>query len=80
MQPRKRKRWPSRLVMDGPEMIRRMRADPALARIPIILMTALPEAIPKGADAHHDVALVKPFSLAELLRTMERLLLRKPAG
>ncbi len=61
-------------VMDGPEMIRRMRADPALASIPTILMTALPEAIPTGSAALHDAVLVKPFSLAELLRVMARLL------
>jgi CheY-like chemotaxis protein len=61
-------------VMDGPEMIRRMRADPALAAIPTILMTALPEAIPTGAAAVHDAVLVKPFSMAELLHTLHRLL------
>jgi CheY-like chemotaxis protein len=61
-------------VMDGPELIRRMRADPALAAIPTILMTALPEAIPTGAAAMHDAVLVKPFSRAELLETVQRLL------
>jgi CheY-like chemotaxis protein len=61
-------------VMDGPEMIRRMRADPALATIPTILMTALPEAIPTGAAALHDAVLVKPYSMAELLETVRRLL------
>jgi CheY-like chemotaxis protein len=61
-------------VMDGPEMIRRMRADPQLAAIPTILMTALPEAIPTGAAALHDAVLVKPYSIAELLETMRRLL------
>ena len=61
-------------VMDGPEMIRRMRADPALARIPTILMTALPEAVPTGPAALHDAVLVKPFSLADLLAVMARLL------
>jgi CheY-like chemotaxis protein len=55
-------------------MIRRMRADPALAAIPTILMTALPEAIPTGAAAVHDAVLVKPFSMAELLHTLHRLL------
>src|SRR3954463_4856196 len=57
-------------VMDGPEMIRRMRADPALAAIPTILMTALPEAVPVGPGALHDAVLVKPYSLAELLETV----------
>ena len=61
-------------VMDGPEMIRRMRADPRLAAIPTILMTALPEAIPTGDAALHDAVLVKPFSMAELLDTVRRLL------
>ena len=61
-------------VMDGPEMIRRMRDDPKLAAIPIILMTALPEAIPTGAAALHDAVLVKPYSIVELLETMRRLL------
>jgi CheY-like chemotaxis protein len=66
-------------VMDGPEMIRRMRADPKLAAIPAILMTALPEAIPKGDGAMHDAVLVKPFSKAELLEVVQRLLPSPPA-
>jgi|SRR5215510_1911094 len=61
-------------VMDGPEMIRWMRADPRFAVIPVVLMTALPEAIPSGETALHDAVLVKPFSLAEVLATMRRLL------
>ena len=60
-------------VIDGPEMIRRMRADPALSHIPAILMTALPEAVPSG-NALHDAVLVKPFSIAELLDVIRRLL------
>jgi len=61
-------------VMDGPEMIRRMRADPALAHIPTILMTALPEAVPTGDGVAYDAILVKPFSIADLVAVMERLL------
>jgi CheY-like chemotaxis protein len=61
-------------VMDGPEMIRRMRADPRFAAIPAVLMTALPEAIPRGEPALHDAVLVKPFSLAEVLAVVRRLL------
>ena len=61
-------------VMDGPEMIRRMKADPKFSSIPTILMTALPEAIPDGAAAQHDAVLVKPFSFAELIETLHRLL------
>ena len=60
-------------VMDGPEMIRRMRADPALAAIPAILMTALPEVVP-AEGAMHDALLVKPFTITELLAVIHRLL------
>jgi CheY-like chemotaxis protein len=59
-------------VMDGPEMIAAMRADPTLAHIPVILMTALPEAI-KG-DVGANATLVKPFGFRELLETIDRLL------
>lgn len=61
-------------VMDGPEMIRRMRADPSLASIPAILMTALPEAVPTGAAGQHDAVLVKPYSITELIETIHQLL------
>jgi len=61
-------------VMDGPELIRKMRADPALASIPIILMTALPEAVSSGDGARQDAVLVKPFSITELIETMQTLL------
>jgi DNA-binding response OmpR family regulator len=67
-------------VMDGPELIRRMRADPRFVAIPTILMTALPEAIPTGDDAMPDAVLVKPFSMGELLATMHRLLPPAPGG
>ena len=60
-------------VMDGPEMIRRMRADPSLAPIPAILMTALPEVVP-AEGAMHDALLVKPFTITELLGVIQELL------
>ena len=60
-------------VMDGPEMIRRMRADSRFASVPAILMTALPEAVPQGDDALHDAVLLKPFSLPELLELFDQL-------
>lgn len=61
-------------IMDGPELIRQMRADPRLAAIPTILMTALPEAVPQGAAAQHDAVLLKPYALAELLELMGKLI------
>jgi CheY-like chemotaxis protein len=57
-------------VMDGPELIRRMRAEPRFAAIPAILMTALPEAVPEGSL--HDALLVKPFRMRDLVATIAR--------
>jgi DNA-binding response OmpR family regulator len=61
-------------VLDGVSMIRQMRADPRFAAIPVVLMTALPEAVPEAARPMIDVLLVKPFTLRELLETVHRLL------
>lgn len=66
-------------VMDGPEMIKRMRGDPRFAAIPTILMTALPEAVPQGDAAQYDAVLLKPFSISELLETMEPLIKPRPS-
>jgi CheY-like chemotaxis protein len=63
-------------ILDGPEMIRRMRLDPTLARIPAILMTALPEAVPTGELGQHDALLVKPYKIAELVALIEKLVKR----
>ncbi|MEO8844633.1 MAG: response regulator [Kofleriaceae bacterium] len=60
-------------IMDGIEMIRRMRADPELANIPTIMMTAVPEAVPKGDLGQHDALIVKPYKIADLLALIEKL-------
>lgn len=60
-------------ILDGPEMIRRMRQEPTLARIPTILMTALPEAVPTGELGQHDALLAKPYKIAELVALIEKL-------
>lgn len=60
-------------VMDGPELIRCMRADSRFAHIPVVLMSALPEAVPQGDAALHDGVLIKPFSLGELLELIQTL-------
>ena len=62
-------------VMDGPEMLRQMKQDPQLAAVPVIMMTALPEAVPQGTP--HDALLIKPFSPDVMLETVARLLLER---
>jgi CheY-like chemotaxis protein len=61
-------------LMDGPELIQKMRADDRYAAIPVILMTALPEAIPPEAEAQAAAVLVKPFRIALLVKVIERLI------
>ena len=64
--------------MDGYEVCRRMRRDPALAQVPVIMVTALDdrESRLKGIEAGADDFLTKPFDEAELsarVRTITRL-------
>jgi CheY-like chemotaxis protein len=56
-------------VMDGYELIRRLRADPTTADIPILSVSANVEP-PAGVDA----AIAKPYHWKELMSVAERLL------
>jgi len=54
-------------VMDGVQMIRAMRAHPAYADIPVLVITAAPIAVPE--DIRKSTAILgKPFDVAALLR------------
>ena len=54
--------------MDGHELCRRLRADPGLAAVPVILLTARAgsEAVVEGLEVGADDYVVKPFALREL--------------
>lgn len=58
--------------MDGLEFRRRQRADPRLARIPVVLMTAATEARVPLADLAPDASVRKPVELATLLDVIGR--------
>jgi circadian clock protein KaiC len=49
-------------VLDGSEMLKAMRADPELATVPVVVMTALPEAVPPKDEAAFEAVLQKPFT------------------
>jgi CheY-like chemotaxis protein len=59
-------------VMGGAELIRRLRADPSTAQIPILAATADPQ-LAEGADA----VLVKPYLPGEVLTATNTLLTQK---
>jgi CheY-like chemotaxis protein len=61
-------------IMDGPELVHAMRDDPRFKDIPIVLMTALPEALPPGTESQFDAVLVKPFTFDEMFAVMSKLM------
>ena len=62
-------------LMDGYEVCRRIRADPAFAFLPVVMITASGEAEKRrGLDAGADDFVAKPFDQAELLARVRSLL------
>lgn len=61
-------------VLDGIGMLRAMRANPDFASIPVIMMTAVPEALPKEKPALFQSALSKPFTPKALFSAIEQAL------
>ena len=68
--------------MDGIEVCRRIRADPFLARMPVLFLTAKgrPSDVAQGLDAGGDDFLVKPFEVIELPARIRALLRRASGG
>jgi CheY-like chemotaxis protein len=62
-------------ALDGLQVCQRIKSDPGLARIRIVLLTARGQARDRqaGAQAGDDDYLVKPFSPLQLIDTIERL-------
>jgi DNA-binding response OmpR family regulator len=75
-----RAREPDAVVLDvmlphksGLDVVREMRADPALARTPVVLMTAVPWSV-DAEPTHGCVVVHKPFTVECLLGAIEGLL------
>jgi DNA-binding response OmpR family regulator len=68
--------------MDGVEVCRRIRANPYLAKIPIIFLTARGRApdVVAGLDAGADDYLVKPLEVIELPARIRAILRRAPGN
>jgi DNA-binding response OmpR family regulator len=62
--------------IDGMEVVRRIRADPATAAIPVLLLSARAQAkdIAEGLDAGADGYMTKPFEPLDLLERVAALL------
>jgi two-component system phosphate regulon response regulator PhoB len=64
--------------LDGLDVLRALRADPATARLPVLILTARtrPLDVEPGRDAGVTGYIVKPFSPGELVRRVEETLTR----
>jgi CheY-like chemotaxis protein len=62
--------------IDGIELCRRLKADPATSHIPLIALSAnaMPNDIERALRAGFDVYLTKPLNVAELFAEMDRML------
>ena len=67
-------------VLDGPATLLAMRGNPDFASIPVIMMTALPEALPKNDPPLFQAVLYKPFTLESLQSAVKGLIDSSPAG
>ena len=63
--------------LTGIEMLHRMRADPATAALPFILLTARAQVVD---EAGIDGFIAKPFGLADLAAVVDAVLARGPSG
>lgn len=57
-------------VLTGKEMLRQMRADPNFADIPVVIMTALPGAVPADEPPGYQAVLQKPFTPERLFEVV----------
>ena len=60
--------------MDGPEVCRRLKADPRTVGVPVVFLTALPRETlaARLGDCPHEGVLPKPFRLDDVLAVVRR--------
>ena len=68
--------------IDGYEVCRCIRADPALASIPVIMLTAMGKVADRayGLEMGADDYVAKPFDIPDLLKRIEAILSKRRAG
>jgi len=61
-------------VMDGATLLARIKAEPALQAIPVVMMSSMPEAAVAERCVGYAAFLRKPFKLFEVVGLVERLI------
>jgi DNA-binding response OmpR family regulator len=61
-------------ILDGPGVLQAMRADEKLALVPVILMSAMPEAVVQRRTTDYAAFLRKPFDFEALSVAVEKTL------
>jgi CheY-like chemotaxis protein len=59
-------------LLDGPGVLRAMRADPRLATVPVIMMSAMPESVVSARCTGYTAFLRKPFGFDPLQAAIAR--------
>jgi CheY-like chemotaxis protein len=65
-------------TMDGGTMCARLRSDDATRHIAILMTSGLPEDVVRPRCNLYDAFLQKPYDVADVLKTLDRLLVSKP--
>jgi CheY-like chemotaxis protein len=58
-------------LLDGPGVLAAMQADPRLRGVPVVLVSAMPEAVVQKRCAGYRAFLRKPFDFEALIATVE---------
>lgn len=61
-------------VMDGAAMLRSINGDTSLPKIPVVLMSSMPEATVVDRCSGYAAFLRKPFKIADIIALAERLI------
>ena len=57
-------------ILDGPGMLKILRADPRWAELPVILMSSLPEDAVRQRSGKFSAFMRKPFRIETVVRTL----------
>ncbi len=67
-------------LLDGPGVLHAMQNDPKLARVPVIAISAMPEAVVRKRCEGYAAFLRKPFDFETLLQAVEKIVGRPGSG